>query len=142
MAEEQLFVKEPEFFKKINDLNDRNVVVDKNENNTNARTFCACEQQASSSDSLNEFNNRHCNLTDSTEQCTGSQSSSGKNMQYESCYQSVIKRRSVHFSNQINKRSISDNDDLVDFQPLAYSDNVTNTETEVNISQTDAIFIE
>lgn len=133
MVEEQFFVEEPEFLKKINDLNDRNVVVENTENNSDAGTFCACEQQASSSNSLNEFNNMHCNLTDNTEQCTDSQSSSGKYIQYESCYQSLRRRRSVHFPPQINKRSISDNDDLVDFQPLAYSNDVNDTGKEVNI---------
>ncbi|XP_052063299.1 von Willebrand factor D and EGF domain-containing protein-like [Mytilus californianus] len=130
MVEEQLFVEEPTFLKKDNDVYEQNVVVDNNENNPDLRTFCACEEQAGSTDSLDDFNSVHCNLTDSTEQCSDSSSSSGSYVQYTSCLQPLRRRRSVNVPHRISKRSLNNNDDKVDFQPLTYSDDVNETEIE------------
>ncbi|CAC5375044.1 unnamed protein product [Mytilus coruscus] len=130
MVEEQLFVEEPTFLKKGNDVYEQIVVVDNNENNPDLRTFCACEQQAGSTDSLDDFNSVHCNLTDSTEQCSDSSSSSGSYVQYTSCLQPLRRRRSVNVPHKISKRSLNNNDDEVDFQPLTYSDDVNETEIE------------
>ncbi|VDI39774.1 Hypothetical predicted protein [Mytilus galloprovincialis] len=129
MVEEQLFVEEPEFLKKDNDVYEQIVVVENIESNPNLKTFCACEQQAGSTDSLDDFNSVHCNLTDSTEQCSGSPSSSGAYVQ--SCFQPLRKRRSVNFPHKLSKRSLKNNDDEIDFKPLAYSDDVNETEIEL-----------
>ncbi|XP_071151614.1 von Willebrand factor D and EGF domain-containing protein-like, partial [Mytilus edulis] len=130
MVEEQLFVEEPTFLKKDNDVYEQIVVVENIESNPNLKTFCACEQQAGSSDSLDDFNSVHCNLTDSTEQCSGSPSTSSAYVQYQSCFQPLRKRRSVNFPHKLSKRSLNNNDDEIDYKPLAYSDDVNETEIE------------
>ncbi|CAC5375040.1 TN [Mytilus coruscus] len=130
MVDEQLFVEEPEFLKKIDVGYNSNVIVDNNKNNPNLATFCSCEQQAGSTDSLDDFNSINCNLTDSSEECLDSSSSSGSYVEYESCLQPLRRRRSVNFPHKISKRSLGNDDDVVDFQPLTYSDDVNETETE------------
>ncbi|CAC5386360.1 unnamed protein product [Mytilus coruscus] len=130
MVDEQLFVEEPEFLKQINDAYNSIFIVVNNKNNPNLATCCTCEQQASSNDSLDDFNSVNCNLTDSSEQCLDSSSSYGSYVQYESCLPPLRRRRSVNFPHEISKRSLSYDDDVVDFQPLIYSDDVNETETE------------
>lgn len=131
MSDEQLFVPEPEFLKKINVGNNSIVIVDNNKTNPNLATFCSCEQQAGSTESLDDINSITCNLTDSREKCLDSSSSSGSYVQYESCLQPLRRRRSVNFPHKISKRSLGNDDDVVDFQPLTYSDEVNETNTEV-----------
>ncbi|CAC5375043.1 unnamed protein product [Mytilus coruscus] len=132
MVDEQLFVEEPIFLKQINDAYNSIVIVDNNNNNPNLATFCTCEQQAGSTDSLDDVNSVNCNLTDNvnSEQCLDSSSSYGSYVQYESCLQPQRRRRSVNFPHEISKRSLSNDDDVIDFQPLTYSDDVNETETE------------
>lgn len=131
MSDEQLFVEEPEFLNKINVGNNSIVIVDNNTTNPNLATFCSCEQQAGSTESLDDINRITCNLTDSHEECLDSSSSSGSYVQYESCLQPLRRRRSVNFPHKISKRSLGNDDDVVDFQPLTYSDEVNETKTEV-----------
>lgn len=125
MIEEQLFITEPDFLKTCNDSLDPIVTVDNNANNPNLGTFCACEQQRGSSQSPNG----HCNLTQTNEQCSESQSSSSAYVYYTRCSQSERRRRAVDSS---NRQILSDNDDFVDFQALTYSKDVNDTHTEVN----------
>ncbi|XP_063442416.1 von Willebrand factor D and EGF domain-containing protein-like [Mytilus trossulus] len=129
-SDEQLFVEEPEFLKKINVENNSIVTVSNNKTNPSLATFCSCEQQAGSTESLDDINSINCNLTDSREECLDSSSSSGLYVQYESCSQPLRRRRSVQFPHKISKRSLGNDDDVVDFQPLTYSEEVNETDTE------------
>jgi hypothetical protein len=42
---------------------------------TNITSYCVCERQAGSSDDLDDFNTVQCNLTESTQYCSGSSQS-------------------------------------------------------------------
>lgn len=133
MVKEQLFVEEPKFLKKGKAVDKHIIVVDNNAKNPNLKTYCACERQASSTDALDEFNSGYCNLTDSTEKCSDSSGSFGSYVKYTSCLQPARRRRSLgNFPHRISKRSSSHNDDVVDFKPLKYSDDVNETDTKVD----------
>jgi hypothetical protein len=68
MTGEQLFIAEPEF------LNNQQVmeVDDTVDSGDNIASYCACERQAGSSDDIDDFNTVQCNLTESTQYCSGS----------------------------------------------------------------------
>lgn len=68
MENEQLFVQEPGFINDELNVNLKNTPT----NISTATTFCSCKDQASNTESLNDFNIMHCNLTESTEFCSSS----------------------------------------------------------------------
>lgn len=135
MVDEQLFNEEPEFLKTDNDANNSIVIVDNNQNNLDLATYCSCDHPYWSTDSLDDVNSVQCNLTESTEQCTDSSNSFDSFVQYNSCFQPLPqpqrRRRSANFPHKISKHSLNNNDDVVDFKPLIYSDDVNETEIEV-----------
>ncbi|XP_071174260.1 von Willebrand factor D and EGF domain-containing protein-like [Mytilus edulis] len=134
MVDEQLFNEEPEFLKSSNDEYNSIVIVDNNENNPDLATYCSCDHSYWSTDSLDDVNSVKCNLTESTEQCTEPSNSFDSFVQYDSCFQPLPqpqrRRRSINFPHKISKRSLNNNDDVVDFKPLIYSDDVNGTEIE------------
>lgn len=88
MENEQLFVQEPGF---IND--EFNVDLENttsNKNNLTATTFCYCENQASSTESLDGFNIMQCNLTERTEFCASS-SQSGNQINSYATFCTILK---------------------------------------------------
>lgn len=132
MIEEQLFVDEPKFNASKN--NYQVVFMNDTDSNSNIGRFCTCEDQASSTDSLEDFYTVHCNLTESTEQCSSSDGSSDRSTQYTSCLQpDARQRRSLKYLHTLNKRSLDENDDFVDSQPLSYDEDVNDTEAEVQL---------
>ncbi|XP_052075060.1 von Willebrand factor D and EGF domain-containing protein-like isoform X2 [Mytilus californianus] len=129
MENEQLFVQEPGF---IND--ELNVDLEKIPSNTNistATTFCSCEDQASNTESLNDFNIIQCNLTESTEFCSSSLQSGNKIHSYStSCKISKRKRRSGSHRS-LSRRSTADtedSDDMTDFEPVVYDEDLNSTD--------------
>lgn len=130
MINEQLFTEHPQFERGKQDGYSI-VVVDTTESNTHIGRFCACKDQASSTDSVDDFYTLHCNLTESTEQCTESAGSSDGAVHYASCSQSFRKKRSLNFANQRRRRSVDEKDDNIDFGSLIYDEDVNDTGIEV-----------
>ncbi|XP_076111119.1 von Willebrand factor D and EGF domain-containing protein-like isoform X1 [Mytilus galloprovincialis] len=129
MINEQLFTEHPQFERGKQDGYSI-VVVDTTESNTHIGRFCACKDQASSTDSVDDFYTLHCNLTESTEQCTESAGSSDGAVHYASCSQSFRKKRSLNFANQRRRRSVDEKDDNIDFGSLIYDEDVNDTGIE------------
>ena len=123
MTSEQLFIAEPEF------LNNQQVIEidDTVDSGDNITSYCVCERQAGSSDDLNDFNTVQCNLTESTQYCSGSSQSKEESVGtiYTSCSSSYRKKRSVSSSHT------HDSDDVLEFKPLIYDDDVYNTDEVV-----------
>lgn len=123
MKDEQLFVEEPTFLSE-----DISVEV----HNKSAH-YCVCDQEASSTVSLDGFNTLHCNLTEVTDYCVeNSQSSTGSlSSFYTSCQDNVKtrKRRSLI----TNSPSSKEGDDDFEFLPLTYENDVYNEEVSVCI---------
>ncbi|CAG2249638.1 unnamed protein product [Mytilus edulis] len=132
MTNEQLFVDEPDF---INDdwiLNLPNNPPSIN----NSTTFCTCEDQAGSTDSLDDFNILQCNLTESTEFCSSSQQSGNQINSYSTtCTISKRKRRSLDHSSVVRRSTADtdDSDDVTESQPLVFDEDINSTDV---ISQT------
>ncbi|CAC5416234.1 unnamed protein product [Mytilus coruscus] len=129
MINEQLFAEHPQFERGKQDGYSI-VVVDNTESNTHIGRFCACKDQASSTDSVDDFYTLHCNLTESTEQCSESDGFSDGTVHYASCSESLRKKRSLNFANQRRRRSVDENDDSVDFDSLTYDEDVNDTGIE------------
>lgn len=128
MKNEQLFVNKPSF------INDESAYDLENNlsstNNSSGKTFCRCEDQASST-KLADFNNAHCNLTESTEFCLSSSQSGNQINSYSSaCTISKRKRRSVN-NRSLFRRSTADvnieSDDFTDYEPLVYDEDINST---------------
>ena len=127
MTSEQLFIAEPEF------LNNQQVIEipdDTVDSEGNSTSYCVCERQAGSSDDIDYFNAVQCNLTESTQYCSESSQSTDDTLDtiYTSCSGSYRKKRSVRTT---ESSSPSDSDDVVEFRPLTYDDDVDNTEEVV-----------
>lgn len=116
MKDEQLFVEEPTFLSE-----DISVEV---HNKKALAHYCVCDQEASSTVSLDDFNTLHCNLTEATDYCVeNSQSSTGSlSSFYTGCKDTVKtrKRRSLI----TNSPSSIEGDDDFEFQPLTYENDV------------------
>ena len=129
MTSEQLFIAEPEF------LNNQQVIKndDSVDSGDNSTPYCICERQAGSSDDLDDFNTVQCNLTESTQYCSGSSQSTKESVGtfYTSCSGSYRKKRSVGSSHTTESSSPSDSDDVLEFKPLIYDDDVNNTDEVV-----------
>jgi hypothetical protein len=126
MTSEQLFIAEPEF------LNNQQVIEidDTVDSDGNSTSYCVCERQAGSSDDIDYFNAVQCNLTESTQYCSESSQSIDESLDniYTSCSGSNRKKRSVRTT---ESSSPSDSDDVVEFRPLTYDDDVNNTDEVV-----------
>ena len=122
MTSEQLFIAEPEF------LNNQQVIKndDSVDSGDNSTPYCICERQAGSSDDLDDFNTVQCNLTESTQYCSGSSQSTEESSGtiYTSCSISYRKKSS-------RGSSSSASDDVLEFKPLIYDDDVNNTDEVV-----------
>ncbi|CAC5411168.1 unnamed protein product [Mytilus coruscus] len=132
MTNEQLFVDEPDFIKNDLILNLPNNPASIN----NSTTFCTCEDQASSTESLDDLNSIQCNLTESTEFCSSSQQSGNQINSYStSCTISKRKRRSLDHSSVVRRSTADadDNDDVTESQPLVFDEDINSTDV---ISQT------
>ena len=129
MTSEQLFVAEPEFLS-----NQLVIEIDNTgDSDGNSTSYCVCERQAGSSDDLEDFNTVQCNLTESTQYCSGSSQSTEESSStiYTSCSGSYRKKRSVSSSHTTESSSSSDSDDVLEFKPLIYDDDVNNTDEVV-----------
>ncbi|XP_052090373.1 von Willebrand factor D and EGF domain-containing protein-like isoform X3 [Mytilus californianus] len=124
MLEEQLFSNEPVFLSYSVEENGNSVT------ENNSTRYCTCERQASSTDTLDDFNTVQCNLTESTEFCSESFKTEEDTISsfYTSCSISKRKKRSVNLLYKIVRRSISGDDDVIDLPPLTYDKSVFNTE--------------
>jgi hypothetical protein len=126
MTSEQLFIAEPEFLynQQVIEIDD---TVDSEGNST---SYCVCERQAGSSDDIDYFNAVQCNLTQSTQYCSESSQSTDETLDtiYTSCSGSYRKKRSVR---KTESSIPSDSDDVVEFRPLTYYDDVDNTDEVV-----------
>ena len=126
MTSEQLFIAEPEF------LNNQQIIEidDTVDSGGNSTSYCVCERQAGSSDDIDYFNAVQCNLTESTQYCSESSQSIDESLDniYTSCSGSYRKKRSVRTT---ESSSPSDSDDVVEFRPLTYDDDVNNTDEVV-----------
>jgi hypothetical protein len=129
MTSEQLFVAEPEFLSNQLVIEIDNTV----DSDGNSTSYCVCERQAGSSDDLDDFNTVQCNLTESTQYCSGSSQSTEESSGtiYTSCSDSNRKKRSVSSSRTTESSSSSDSDDVLEFKPLSYDDDVNNTDEVV-----------
>ena len=129
MTSEQLFVAEPEFLSNQLVIEIDNTV----DSDGNSTSYCVCERQAGSSDDLDDFNTVQCNLTESTQYCSGSSQSTEESVGtiYTSCSGSYRKKRSVSSSRTTESSSPSDSDDVLEFLPLTYDDDVNNTDEVV-----------
>ena len=127
MADEQLFILEPAFLTENYVINTDSAVKD------NSTRYCVCEDQASSTEPLEDFFTVHCNLTESTEYCSGTSDTTDNviNAFYTTCVRSTRKRRSIDSKHNLFRRNPNDGDDVVDFKPLSYDDSVNQTETLV-----------
>ncbi|XP_071168610.1 von Willebrand factor D and EGF domain-containing protein-like [Mytilus edulis] len=123
MNDEQLFVEEPTFLSE-----DISVEV---HNKTALAHYCVCDQEASSTVPLDDFNTLHCNLTEVTDYCIeNSQSSTGSlSSFYTGCKDNdkTRKRRSLI----TNSPSSLEGDDDFEFQPLTYENDVYSEEVSV-----------
>ncbi|CAC5411161.1 unnamed protein product [Mytilus coruscus] len=121
--------KEPDFIK--DDLTVDILSTPASSTNSISKTFCACEDQASSTESLDDFNTIQCNLTESTEFCSSSQQSGNQiNSYVTSCTTSKRKRRSPDYPSVV-RRSTADadeSDDVTDFEPLVYDEDTNSTD--------------
>jgi hypothetical protein len=83
----------------------------------NITSYCVCERQAGSSDDLDDFNTVQCNLTESTQYCSGSSQSTEESSGtiYTLCSGSNRKKRSVSSSHTTESSNPSDSDDVVEF---------------------------
>ncbi|VDI77544.1 Hypothetical predicted protein, partial [Mytilus galloprovincialis] len=132
ITNEKLFVDEPNFIKDDLILNLPNNQASIN----NSTTFCTCEDQASSIDSLDDFNILQCNLTESTAFCSSSQQSGNQINSYStSCTISKRKRRSLDHSSVVGRitADTDDSDDVTESQPLVFDEDINSTDV---ISQT------
>ena len=129
MTSEQLFIAEPEF------LNNQHVIEidDTVDSEGNSTSYCVCERQAGSSDDIDYFNAVQCNLTESTQYCSESSQSTDESLDtiYTSCTGSYRKKRSVRTLRTTESSSPSDSDDVLEFRPLTYDDDVNNTDEVV-----------
>ena len=133
MTSEQLFVEMPEFLN--SSTTDDGLI---NEGNLTVRHYCACEKQAGSTDSVDDFYTVNCNLTETTEFCPGNSDSTEKpskpsNPLQSSCSNVERRKRSIYLPFQLFRRSIPDSDegdDVTDFDSLTYDDDAF-TETVV-----------
>ncbi|XP_052075063.1 von Willebrand factor D and EGF domain-containing protein-like [Mytilus californianus] len=127
MTNEQLFVEEPDFIKDDLTLNLPN-----NPSSTNnATTFCTCEDQATSTESLDDFNIVQCNLTESTKVCSSSQQTGNQINSYStSCTVSKRKRRSLDHSSVVRRSTADadDSDDVTESNPLVYDEDINSTD--------------
>ncbi|CAC5412880.1 unnamed protein product [Mytilus coruscus] len=123
MTDEQMFVKTPTF---VSDSYTIDTYSSEYINNAGS-TYCACEQQAKSTDSLDEFYTVHCNLTESTEYCPSKSLDNTVNAYQTSCSGSKTTKRSIS-SREIVRRSTNDNDDVVEFLSLTYDEDVNSTD--------------
>ena len=122
MTSEQLFVEMPEF---LNSSTTNDSLI--NEGNQTTRHYCACEQQAGSTDSIDDFYTVNCNYTETTELCPGNTDSSEKppNPLQSSCANVKRQKRSIYLPLQRTRRSAinsGDDDDVTDFDSLTYDD--------------------
>ncbi|CAC5390460.1 Low-density lipoprotein receptor-related protein 6 [Mytilus coruscus] len=94
------------------------------------KRYCVCEREATSTGPLNQFNSLKCNLT--TEFClsdTGNAITAFSSI----CSSNSRKRRSSGIMHKIYRRSTTDSDDVTEFEPLTYNEDVVNTEIpEIN----------
>ena len=129
MTSEQLFVAEPEFLSNQLVIEIDNTV----DSDGNSTSYCVCERQAGSSGDLDDFNTVQCNLTESTQYCSGSSQSKEESVGtiYTSCSSSYRTKRSVSSSHTTESSNPSDSDDVVEFKPLIYDDDVNNTDEVV-----------
>jgi hypothetical protein len=129
MTSEQLCIAEPEF------LNNQQVIEidDTVDSGDNITSYCVCERQTGSSDDLSDFNNVQCNLTESTQYCSGSSQSTEESSGtiYTSCSSSNRKKKSVSASRTTDSSNPSDSDDVLELKPLIYDDDVNNTDEVV-----------
>lgn len=121
MTSEHLFVAEPQFLhdQLVTEIED---VVDSSDITT---SYCVCDLQPGSSLGLKA----QCILTSGTQHCSGSSQSTEDSVGaiYTSCLSSYRKKRSVSSSRTTERSSTSDSDDVFDFRPLTYHDDVNNT---------------
>ncbi|XP_063435756.1 von Willebrand factor D and EGF domain-containing protein-like [Mytilus trossulus] len=123
MKDEQLFVEEPTFLSA-----DISVEV---HNKTALALYCVCDQEASSTVSLDDFNSLHCNLSEATDYCVeNSQSSTGSLSSFYTGCQDHVKTRKRR-SMITNSPSSIEGDDDFEFQPLTYENDVYNEEVSV-----------
>ena len=116
MTSEQLFIAEPVF------LNNQQVI----DSGDNIPSYCVCERQTGSSEDLSDFNTIQCNLTESTQYCSGSSQSTEESSGtiYTSC--------SISYRTKSSRgSSSSDSDDVLEFKPLIYDDDVNNIDEVV-----------
>ncbi|CAC5411154.1 unnamed protein product [Mytilus coruscus] len=132
MTNEQLFVDETNFIKDDVILNLPNNPASINI----STTFCTCEDQAGSTESIIDFNTVQCNLTESTEFYSSSQQSGNQINSYStSCTISKRKRRSLDHSSVVprNTADADGSDDVTESQPLVFDEDINSTDV---ISQT------
>ena len=113
---DQLFVEHPHF------LNEDQIVVEAEEH------YCNCKDEAGPTDDFTEFYTINCNITTTNEFCDGVQTSSKD--YYTTCSYNNRKKRSTGKS----RRTLAENDDFIDFEPLTYAEDVLSPIEEVNIS--------
>lgn len=128
MKNEQLFVNKPSFIDDESTYDLENTL--SSTNSSTVKTYCSCEDQASSTESLNDFNILQCNLTERTEFCSSSSQSGNQINSYStSCTISKRKRRSVIYRSLL-RRSIAeteDSDDITDYELLVYDEDINST---------------
>ncbi|CAG2226665.1 unnamed protein product [Mytilus edulis] len=120
---EQLFIKEPAFM-----YDDVVIYMEENTKvNVTVSKYCVCDKEAGPTDNLEQFYTVRCNLTESTQHCSSETNENDNSIQpfVTSCYYNTRKKRSL--SHQINRRSATYNDDVIDDSPLEYDDDIQNT---------------
>ncbi|VDI67407.1 Hypothetical predicted protein [Mytilus galloprovincialis] len=126
MTDEQMFVETPTFIS-----NSYTIDTYSSEYINNAgSTYCACEKQAKSTDSFDEFYTVYCNLTERTEYCPSKSLDNTVNAYQTSCSRSQTTKRSIG-SREIVRRSTNDNDDVIEFLSLTFDEDVNNTDKVV-----------
>jgi len=124
MTSEKLFIAEPEF------LNNQVIEIDDTvDSGDNITSYCVCERQAGSSKDLDDFNTVQCNLTESTLYCSGSSQSTEETS--GTIYTSCSYHKENYVGSSHTTESSSDSDDVLEFKPLIYDDDVNNTDEVV-----------
>lgn len=102
--------------------------------NVTVSKYCVCDKEAGPTDNLEQFYTVRCNLTESTQHCSSETNENDNSIQpfVTSCYYNTRKKRSL--SHQINRRSATYNDDVIDDSPLEYDDDIQNTTFTVYIT--------
>lgn len=90
------------------------------------KRYCVCEKEQISTDPLNLT----CSLT--TEFCS-SNTENVINAFSSICSSNIRNRRSSGLMHKIHRRSTTDSDDVTEFEPLTYNEDVVNTEIPVSI---------